>query len=262
MEKRESRSDWNPGLYLKFGDERTQPSVDLVSRIKAINPRNIIDVGCGPGNSTMVLANRWPEAEIYGLDSSRAMIEKARLDYPEKIWLQGDILDFVPEQKYGIVFSNAVLQWIPDHEKLVSGLFDMVDAGGALAVQISLFSSMTMGKIIEDVSSSGVWQKLMEGCSGLFTYNSSSFYYNLLAEKAGTIEMWETSYIHVMDSHQALLDWIRSTGLKPYLDRLPADEMKRKFEQEILEDIKKRYRAEANGKVLFPFLRLFFIAYK
>jgi trans-aconitate 2-methyltransferase len=111
--------NWNPEQYLKFKNERTQPSIDLVSKIKIDHPKSIIDIGCGPGNSTQVLYQRWPEAEIIGLDSSEQMIKKAREDFPQQKWFLADASGFGSDRTYDLVFSNAALQWVHDHETLL-----------------------------------------------------------------------------------------------------------------------------------------------
>ena len=127
---------WDANLYLKFANERTQPAIDLVSRINLANPQRIIDVGCGPGNSTAILRQRWPGAAVAGLDSSPEMIAAARLANPEQEWILADAGAWQADAPYDLVFSNATLQWLPDHERIVRRLFDQVAAGGALAFQI------------------------------------------------------------------------------------------------------------------------------
>lgn len=261
MNTDKKKYDWNPQLYLKYKNERTQPSIDLVSRIDAENPEKIIDIGCGPGNSTRVLAQRWPESIITGLDNSPAMIEKAGMDYPDQEWILSDISGFETDIKYDIVFSNAAIQWIPGHENLLLKLFSFLSTGGALAIQIPQFNEMPLGKSLEKISGKIKWKELTHGCRELFTYHESGYYYDILAQSSNSIEMWETSYCHVMDSHESILEWIRSTGLKPYIDRMKDDFMKSEFEYEVLESIRQDYPEQKNGKVLFPFKRLFFIAY-
>jgi trans-aconitate 2-methyltransferase len=258
----QKQKDWDPGLYLKFRNERTQPSIDLVSRINIQEPGTIIDIGCGPGNSTQVLKARWPGSRIAGLDSSPNMIEKAKQDHPEQEWLLGDSSNVDTDKKYTIVFSNATIQWIPEHEKLIPRLWQCVEKNGALAVQIPLFREMSLGKAIELTAQGPQWRSHMTGCAELFTYHEPGFYYDLLAKAASSIDLWVTDYIHVLDSQEAMIEWIRSTGLRPYLDRLNTPELRQGFEKELLSRIKKDYPLQKNGKVLFPFKRLFFVAYK
>jgi trans-aconitate 2-methyltransferase len=256
------KKDWNPELYLKFDKERTQPSIDLVSRINCENPSKIIDIGCGPGNSTQILAQRWPNAEITGIDNSPAMIDKAKSDYPKQNWLLLDAgKDEIPG-KFELVFSNAAIQWIPDHAKLLEKLHTLLNHEGILAIQVPLFWNMPIGKTIVETSNKSKWKEQTKGIKELFTIHEPSFYYNQLAKLFTTIELWETDYIHKMNSHHAILEMIRSTGLKPFLERLDSDNDKNDFENSVLLEIMKNYPLQDNGKVLFPFKRLFFIAQK
>jgi trans-aconitate 2-methyltransferase len=253
-------SAWNPDLYLRFKSERTQPSIDLVSRIELDSPKAIVDVGCGPGNSSAVLRRRWARSHIVGIDSSEAMIEKAKRDYPEIEWRLGDAAAL--EGEYDLVFSNAALQWIPDHENLLPRLMSRVRSGGALASQIPMFKDMPLNLAIEAVASRSRWCEATRICAGLFTYREPAFYYRLLSGLAARIDMWTTSYYHVLDSRSALVDFCRSTGLKPYLDRLSSDSERADFEGELFDELESRYELQSDGKVLFPFDRQFFVAYK
>ncbi|MCU0849507.1 MAG: methyltransferase domain-containing protein [Spirochaetes bacterium] len=255
-----SVKDWDPASYLKFGNERTRPSIDLVGRINVPDPKSIIDIGCGPGNSTEILLGRWPAASITGIDNSPAMIEKAKSDYPGRKWELMDASNMSPEKKFDVVFSNAAIQWIPEHEKLMRVFISLVNPGGAMAIQAPLYHEMPVCAAID-----GVFRKI-SGETGfdyrsIFTFHPGSFYYNVLAGRVNAIEMWETSYVHVMDSCAGIIEMIKSTGLRPYIERIADDEMKIEFEKRVLEEIKKVYPEMKNGKVLFPFKRLFFVAY-
>lgn len=254
-------SDWNPELYLKYGNERTQASVDLISRIRVDRPGSIIDIGCGPGNSTQVLASRFPDCDIIGLDNSPGMIDKAKNDYPNQKWIIGDASQIGSSHKYDIVFSNSVIQWIPDHFNLIPRLFGLVKHGGALALQIPEFYLTPLFRAIGSTAGSMKWKSRMAGCGDIFTYHDACFYYDILSPLAGSLEMWETTYIHVLDSQMAVMEWIRSTGMRPYLDQLPDDGEKALFEREVLEECRNGYPVRTDGKVLFHFPRLFMIAY-
>lgn len=257
-----SRKDWNPDLYLKFDRERTQPSKDLVSRIDFDNPSKIIDIGCGPGNSTMVLVQRWPDSVVTGIDNSPAMIEKAKKDYPHQNWV---IIDAGKEEipgSYDVVFSNATIQWIPDHEELLKKFFRILNKGGLLAIQIPQFWDMPLGKAIEKIAGDDQWRSATRRVRELFTIHSCNYYFDQLSQYSGSVEMWETHYMHVMDSHLSIVEMIKSTGLKPYIDRLETEKEKKEFEAQILKETEEDYPKQKNGKVLFPFKRLFFIAKK
>jgi trans-aconitate 2-methyltransferase len=255
-------NDWNPDLYLQFRSERTQPSIDLIARVNHATPGAIIDIGCGPGNSTQALVNRWPTARITGLDRSAAMIRKARQDYPDQEWIVGDALSYRSDVSYDIVFSNAAIQWIPDHERLLRKFHGVLSERGTLAIQIPLFWDMPLGKRLHAIARSERWRRQTEGVFELFTIHDVSFYYDRLAALFPSIDIWETHYIHIMDGHQSILEMMRSTGLKPYLDRLAGEAERKDFEMEVLEGIGQAYPLQADGKVLFPFNRLFFIGSK
>ncbi len=253
------QSDWNPELYLQFGNERTQPSLDLVSRINLTHPEKIIDVGCGPGNSTQILASRWSESRICGIDNSPAMIEKARMDYPSREWEVNDARSI--RGKWDLVFSNAVIQWIPDHENLIEGLLSCVAAGGALAVQVPLYFDMPVKKVVDEEARLFGSAKNFPVLENIMTIHGADFYYDILSAGAKQVSLWKTSYLHVMDGHRSIVDMIRSTGMKPFLDALKTENEKTDFEANVVKNIKSRYPIRPDGKVLFPFERLFFIAY-
>ncbi len=255
-------NDWNPDLYMQFSSERTKPSIDLIGRINQIEPKSIIDIGCGPGNSTQVLVNRWPKTRITGLDSSTAMIKKAKKDYPNQEWIVADALTYEPEIKYDIIFSNAVIQWITNHEKLLTKFHEILSDNGIVAIQIPLFWDMPLGEIINNTAKDDRWKTKTESVSDLFTIHDYSFYYDQLSELFNSIEMWETHYMHILNSHIAILEMMRSTGLKPYLERLDDDSEKNEFEEEVLKKVRNAYPIQKNRKVLLPFKRLFFIGYK
>lgn len=255
-------NDWNPDLYLKFGKERIQPSIDLVSRINFDNPEKIIDIGCGPGNSTQILADRWPEAKILGIDNSPAMIEKAKKDYPDQEWRIIDAGKDELNEKFDIIFSNATIQWIPDHRNLLKKFYESLNDGGLVAIQLPLFFDMPLGKTIASVAEDNRWSHIAKDVTSLFTIHNTKTYYDFLSEWYHSIEIWESNYIHIMDSHESILEMIRSTGLRPYLDKLENETDKKDFENLVLQGIIRDYLLQKDGKVLFPFERLFFIAKK
>lgn len=255
-----SQKDWNPELYLKFRNERTQPSIDLVSGISVESPESIIDIGCGPGNSTQVLLGRWPGCKITGLDNSPSMIDKAKKDYPSQNWVLADVKDFNSPEKYDIVFSNATIQWIPDHKQLIDSMWKLVNDNGALAVQMPLYNAMPVYGAVEQAAS-GRWPQL-DNVMDIFTFHEPGYYYDVLSFLSEKVNMWVTDYLHIMDSHKSILEMIKSAGLKPYLDRLESENDKLEFESAVLRNIKEAYPSQENRRVIFPFKRLFFIAYK
>jgi trans-aconitate 2-methyltransferase len=254
--------EWDPYQYLQFKRERTQPSMDLVSRIQMDDPKTIIDIGCGPGNSTQILLRRWPHADIIGLDKSEEMIQKARQDYPHQRWIVGDATTLGTRQTYDIVFSNAAIHWIPRHDVLLQRLFKIVNENGILSVQVPANQESPLYKSILGVSKNGKWKTFTTGRESAITYHSADYYYGQLSLYSREITIWETIYYHIMNSHQELIDWYKSTAMKPYLDSLPNDESRSEFEKEILIECIAAYQPQRDGKILYPFRRLFFTARK
>ncbi len=254
-------NDWNPKLYMTFGSERTQPSIDLMAKLN-IEPESVIDIGCGPGNSTQVLAKRWPNADITGLDSSPAMIRQASQEYPGQEWIVSDALTFSPDRTYDLVFSNAVIQWIPDQESLLKKFHDILSDTGVLAVQVPLFFDMPLSAAITDTAAALRWEEKTRPASDLLTIHDYSFYYDQLSAMFRSVELWETHYMNIMDSHEAIIEMMRSTGLKPYLECLKDPTESLAFEQEVLHKIRQVYPTQQDGTVILPFKRLFFVGSK
>ncbi len=248
---------WNPGLYLKFGAERTRPSLDLCARVPG-SPRRILDLGCGPGNSTAVLRGRWPGAELAGLDSSPEMVAQARAGHPGGTWILADATRWRPERPYDLVFSNAVLQWLPDHARLIPGLMDWIAPGGCLAVQMPAAGTV-LRETMADVAGSARWRQALAGAEGALNFHPAPFYYDLLAPR---VDLWETVYYHSMASHQALVEWYEGTGMRPFLERLPDEAARAAFKADVLEAVRGVFAPAADGRVVMPFRRLFFVAWK
>ncbi len=255
-------TSWDPGEYMRFGDERTRPSVDLAARVAVGSPARVIDLGCGPGNSTRVLRVRWPHARIIGLDSSSEMIETARSEQPEGEWVLAAIEDWTVDSPFDVVFSNAALQWLPDHASLVESLMANVASDGALAFQIPSADFATVRALIHDVALEGPWADRMTGPLGELTMEDPSLYYDRLAPLSRTVDIWETVYFHVMDSAPAIVEWIATTGLRPFLAALESEEETRAFLSMLHERVALNYLPRLDGKVLFPFKRMFVIAYR
>lgn len=255
-------SDWNSSQYLKFKKERTQPSTDLVNRISLDNPGKIIDIGCGPGNSTKELYNRFPNAHIVGVDKSSNMLEKAKEKYSYIEFAEFDAAsdDWNLGNDFDIVFSNACLQWVPNHKELLPKLMDLLKPGGVLAVQIPIQYNEPIHKIISRVSTNMKWKNKLH-VSNPFYILSNDEYYDILSGISNDFEMWTTTYYHKMKNHIDIIEWYKSTGLKPYLEALD-EKNKQQFINDIYEEVVKYYKRQANGEVIFRFPRLFFVAEK
>jgi trans-aconitate 2-methyltransferase len=254
--------DWKPGLYLKFEKQRTQPAVDLAARIGIGAPKRIIDIGCGPGNSTAVLRSRWPDADITGLDSSPAMIKQATKSDNGTTWICADASgDLSALGRFDIVFSNAAIQWMPGHDKVLQQLFTLLEFGGVLAVQIPSTAQMPIHIALQTLSNSQKWGARLGSVTTHSTFDAA-YYYHILSALTSDVELWETHYYHVMEDHHALVQWYSSTGLKPYLDALKNETDRSEFLAEFEAATTKAYPAQDSGCVLFPFTRIFFIARK
>jgi len=255
-------SGWNAEQYLKFRDERTQPAVDLAARIAINRPGRIIDLGCGPGNSTEVLRVRWPEAHVAGLDSSPEMIAKARSLTPDGDWILADLANWRTDEQFDLVFSNATLQWVAGHEELIPRLFEPVAAGGALAVQVPANNRSPLHLALLSTACRPEWKAATAGCGGMMSYHEPGFYYDLLSPRAERVTLWQTTYLHILPDPQGLIDWYASTGMKTYLARLADESERSAFSQQVLDACRDEYPPQSDGKILFPFQRTFFIAYR
>lgn len=255
-------SNWNASHYLTFSSERTRAAVDLATQIRLETPGAIVDLGCGPGNSTHVLGSRWPDAHLVGIDNSAEMIEAARQSYPDQNWMLADISEWSPAKPVDLIYSNAALQWLSNHNALIPRLFQMVATSGALAFQVPSSTFATVRKLAHEISEDPAWNERMEAARNALTLNPPSFYYDLLGSQAVDIDIWETEYNHVMDSSDSIVDWISSTGLRPFLSALDNDRERHTFLSELHRRVSDAYEIRANGKVLFPFRRTFVIAYR
>lgn len=253
---------WNSEQYLKFGSERTQPALDLVARVALDAPARAIDLGCGPGNSTAVVGRRWPQVELTGLDSSPAMLETAARDFPQWKWIQGDIATWQADEPCDLVFSNAALQWVPEHARAFPHLLAQVAEGGALAVQMPANLDSPPQRMIREVAGSARWQSSFLTPPRDWHVGPAEFYYDALAPIAKKLEMWFTDYQQIVANVDAIVEWYRGTGLRPWLDALADDAARDRFVDEYRERLAPYFPARVDGKVLFPFRRMFLIAYR
>ncbi len=253
---------WDSNQYLKFKKERTQPSIDLANRIDIENPKRIIDIGCGPGNSTAVLKKRFPNAYILGVDFSQNMIEKAKTDYPDIDFMIFDASkDFEKlDGKFDVVFSNACIQWVPNHKKLLSDMMSILSDSGVMAVQVPVNFEEPIHKIISELILSSEWEEKITEKRNFYTLSEGE-YFDILSDISSDFSIWKTIYCHRMPSHQSIIEWYKSTGMRPYLEQL-AEGDKAVFEKEMLSEVEKQYPIQKNSEIIFRFPRLFFMASK
>ncbi len=250
---------WDSDLYLQFKAERTQPSIDLVKRIPLSHAARALDVGCGPGNSSRVLADAFPGARITGVDSSPEMIAAAATAHPDMTFRLCDAGDLASlgENGFDIVFSNACIQWGPDHPRLLADMLSLLRPGGVLAVQIPMNRQEPIHRIVARLAADE-WRDALAGARTFHTLEQEA-YFDILSERAATFQLWQTTYLHRLPSHEAIMDWYKGTGLRPYLSLL-SDECAQAFERAVLHEVKREYPIQRNGEVIFRFPRFFFIA--
>ncbi len=255
-------SDWNADIYLKFKEERTQPSKDLVAKIPIQSPNRIIDIGCGPGNSTAVLGNRYNDAYILGVDNSSEMIDKAKKSYPNFDFKKLDAAVDIGKAgtDFDIVFSNACLQWLPDHKLIIMSWAKLLKKGGALAIQMPFNEDEPIKRIIERCAKLPEFRKKLFGARPKNVLAIKK-YYEVLSREFREVNIWETAYYHVMQDSNSILEWYKGTGLRPYLAKLDEGEQE-KFLSKVYDLIKVYYPEQTDSKVLFKFPRVFFVAKK
>jgi len=258
--------DWNPALYTRFEDERTRPARELLARVAAEAPRSVVDLGCGPGNSTELLAARWPQAEeIVGVDNSPAMLDAARqrlpaARHPGVRFEAADIADWRPARPPDLIYANAALQWVGDHAALLPRLFAALAPGGTLAVQMPDNLDEPSHRLMREVAARTPWSAPIGDAAAVRErLLAADAYYDLLAADAAEVDVWRTAYHHPMASAQAIVDWLRATGLKPFVERLDAP-LAASFLAAYRDAVDAAYPPRADGCRLLAFPRLFIVA--
>jgi trans-aconitate 2-methyltransferase len=248
--------DWNPALYLQFEAERTRPAAELAARIGHPTAVNISDLGCGPGNSTALLHQAWPTANVTGVDNSPAMLEQARTALPACTFEEADIARWQPAVKQDVIYANASLQWLSHHRQLFPHLAGQLAPEGVLAVQMPDNWQEPTHTLMRQVA-----EELGQPPAGREALLGANEYYDLLAQAGCQVDLWRTTYFHVMPSHRAIIDWLSSTGLRPYLANLDAISQKAYLDRyhHLLEQA---YTRQNDGSVLMLFPRLFIVARK
>jgi trans-aconitate 2-methyltransferase len=252
--------EWDSQLYLRFEQERTQPSLDLASRIPLETPREIIDLGCGPGNSTRVLRQRWPDARIVGLDNSSKMIERARQSSSDIEWRVADIQTWFEPDRFDLVFANASLQWVADHKTLMRRLVDSLKPAAVLAFQMPALYNQPASQAANELARSPIWKPYRLQERYTLCVHQPSAYYDWLAPLSSNLQIWETVYFHALENHQRMIEFYSSTGLKSYLEGLPSEELRDRFKADLQDSYRTLFPVQTNGSVLFPFRRLFVVA--
>jgi trans-aconitate 2-methyltransferase len=259
--KRGTKVMWDAGQYLKYAEERSRPFFDLLARVRLEHAEFIADLGCGPGNLTRTLAERWPKARVVGVDSSPEMLEQARaLAIPGRLdFVQGDIASWLPEKPADLIVSNAAFQWVSHHDILLARLAKMLAPGGTLAVQMPFHFENPAHLAIEETKADPRWRASLKGV-GLHQKSvlPLMWYVERLHDLGFVVDAWQTIYIHVLMGENPVLEWFKGTALRPLLNRLGPD-----AKDEFLHELGSRFRTvypAREGVTLLPFPRLFFVA--
>ena len=253
--------DWSAGQYGRFEAERTRPAADLLARIATDGVTRVVDLGCGPGNSTALLVDRFPLAEVVGVDLSGDMLAAARPRLPGVRFRQEDIVAWRAEEPVDVVFANASLQWVPDHEAVFPHLLAGLAGGGTLAVQMPDNLDEPTHRLMREIAADGPWAERMAGVAAeRAERHDAAWYYTLLGGSgAHTVDVWRTTYFHPLAGVGAVVEWLKGAGLRPFLARLRPEETDA-FLERYRAAIVDAYPPLGGGTILLPFPRLFILA--
>ncbi len=252
---------WDPRRYLAYADERARPFADLLARVGAEEPRTVVDLGCGPGTLTRLLADRWPAAEVTGLDSSPEMIAAARREAPGIAFDLADLRAWRPAEPVDVLVSNATLQWVPDHLDLLPALVGALAPGGWLGLQVPGNAAEPSHTLRAELAAEPPYVAHTAGAAAPVAHDPGT-YLAALSELGCRVDAWETTYLHVLAGEDPVFTWISGTGARPTLQALPED-LRPRFEAELRARLRAAYPPRDVGgepAVLLPFRRVFAVA--
>lgn len=252
------KHSWDPDRYLAYADERGRPFVELLARVGADDPQDVVDLGCGPGNLTVLLAERWPHARIVGLDSSPEMIAAARSAGGRVAFEVADLRSWRPDQPVDVLVSNATLQWVPGHLELLPELVGRVVPGGWLAFQVPGNFAEPSHSIRRDLAAADEYAAYTADVAVPASHDPTT-YLDVLSGLGCRVDAWETTYLHVLEGPDPVFTWVSGTGARPTLQALP-DDLRPRFEDELRRRLAAAYPARDDGTVVLPFRRVFVVA--
>ena len=259
------RTNWDPAQYRQYGHHRTRPAVELLSRIEHHNPTSVVDLGCGTGEMARTMKARWPEAEVAGLDNSPEMLREAAAHGGAVVWQETDIAGWAPRQPVDVIFSNAALHWLPDHDELFPKLVSYLAPGGVLAVQMPLSWSEPSHVLMRETLRTGESGGTQLGPESLRARLSRKWvaepanYYSILSPGVESVDIWTTRYLHVLSGPEPVFEWVKGTGLRPILETLEGAE-REQFLTQYRKRLLEAYPPRPDGTTLYPFPRLFIVA--
>ena len=253
-----SAHTWDPERYLTYADERGRPFVDLLARVRATEVDRVVDLGCGPGNLTALLRERWPSADILGLDSSAEMISRARESRLGGVRFEvADLREWAADRPVDLLVSNATLQWVPGHLDLLPRLVGQVAPGGWFAFQVPGNFGEPSHVLLHELASDERFRQYVDGVARPDAHGPE-VYLEALVGLGCSVDAWETTYLHVLEGEDPVFTWISGTGARPVLQALP-EELRAEFEAEYKQRLRDAYPAGPHGTVL-PFRRVFVVA--
>jgi trans-aconitate 2-methyltransferase len=252
---------WSARQYVAFEDERTRPVRDLLAALPPIDALSVIDLGCGPGNSTEVLAQRYPEARVAGIDSSPDMIAAARRRLPQVDFAVDDVQDLKRPGPFDVILANAVLQWVPNHAALLPKLIGKLALKGGLAVQMPDNLDSPAHRLMRETAAQGPWAATLADAAAARTQLAGiDWYYELLRPLSRKVDLWRTTYYHSLSGGAAaIVEWFKGSGLRPFIEPL-GDAERRAYLERYTAAIAEAYPTLADGSVLLPFPRMFMLA--
>jgi len=260
-----AHTHWDPRQYLRFSDHRLRPGVELLERVAVESPRVIYDLGCGSGQLTRLIAQRWPTAKVHGLDHSQEMLQQAAHEPARVEWVEVDISAWQPPEPADLIYSNATLHWLENHDQLFPRLMGFLKPAGCLAVQMPLSWGAPSHRLMRETLANGGPQGRALGSEHLRQTvarnwgEDATVYYDLLVTSTSSLDIWETEYLQVLEGEDAVLEWVKGTGLRPILNGLDGQQRK-VFLQEYARRLRQAYPMRADGRTLYPFRRLFLVA--
>ncbi len=254
-------ASWDPAQYLRFSDERLRPALDLLAQVPLEAPSGVVDLGCGAGNVTAILRRRFPGAAVLGVDGSAAMLAKARAAAPDCRFEQGDFATWAPaagEAAPDLIYSNAALHWVGGHETLFPRLVSLLAPGGVLAVQMPAMHDAPLRRLQNEVAAYGPWASVLRDAGFARAILTAGEYYDLLRPHVAALDLWETTYLHVLRGEDAVVEWAAGSSLRPFLDKLP-EGLQAEYRAAYAAALRPHYPRRPDGATLLPFRRLFMV---
>ncbi len=252
-------SSWDPAQYLKFSNERVRPAFDLLAQVPLEAATHVVDLGCGTGNMTGILKRRFPGADVLGVDGADSMLEKARAANSDCRFEQGDFFTWEPSAPPDLIFSNAALHWVTNHETLFPRLLGLLAPRGVLAVQMPSMHDAPFRALQNEVARQGPWSRYLDDAGYARGLLPIEAYYDVIRPRVASLDIWQTTYLHVLAGEDAVTEWAAGSSLRPFLDRLPPEQASA-YRAAYSAALRPHYPRRPDGTTLLPFKRFFVVA--